>query len=158
MRFRAFLTGTFVTVALAAGLVAPAQAAPAVFKGTLAFPAPITDGLSGEEYGEIVCPDAGPANGTFYAFVDLKADYKVIKMEGPTRLVTDPSGTTQSGDYDLDMFLFDAKCQPLDNPNTSSGTERFDGKKLARYVVVHYYVGIHPNLPFTVQAANERIK
>ncbi len=157
MRIRAILTSGLVLAAIVGGSAGPSRAAPQVFEGTVAFSAPITDFLSGAEYDELVCPDAGPANGSFYRFIDLKGDFKNLKLEGPKRVVEDPAGYG-IGDYDLDMFVFDAKCNDLNHDNTQYPTERFDGKKAARYVVVHYYIGVHPNLPFKLQAANEKIK
>lgn len=156
MRNRISLTASLLTVfAFAAVLAGPAQAAPTVFEGTLAF--------SGADAGpvlagETVCPEPGDLDGTFYKFIDLKADYTFFKVEGPTRLVTDPSGATQAGDYDIDMYVYDAECNAVGEGITSGPTEKFDTKKPARYAVVHYYVGVHPNLPFTLQVANERIK
>ena len=158
MRIRAVLIGLLFVAAVAAGLSSPAQAAPEKIEGTIAFSAPIGDAMDGSHWDQIMCPDAGPADGSFYKFIDLKGDYTNLKLEGPARLVTDPSGTTGIGDYDLDIYVLDAKCKDLNHSNTSYPTEKFDGKKPARYVVVHYYIGPHPNLPFTLQAANERIK
>lgn len=142
---------------LASGLAAPAQAAPKKFEGTIAFSAPIGDAMEGKEWDQIVCPDTGPADGSFYKFIDLGGDFKNLKLEGPPRLVEDPAGLGL-GDYDMDMYVFDAKCNDLMHATSQYPTEKFEGKKPARYVVVHYYVGPHADLPFTLQAANERIK
>ena len=152
------LTGILAIALIGSLAVVPAQAAPTVIEGTIAFSAPIGDAMSGSDWDEVMCPDAGPADGSFYKFIDLKADYTNLKVEGPTRLFTDPAGGTGIGDYDLDIYVLDAKCKDLNHDNTSYPTEKFDGKKPARFVVVHYYIGPYPNLQFKLQAANERIK
>lgn len=141
---------------LAGGLAVPAQAAPTVFEDTLAFSAPVD--VAAEVLPELVCPEPGDLDGTFYKFIDLEGDYTHFKLEGPPRLFTDPSGQTQIGDYDLDIYVYDADCNQVGEGITSGATEKFDIKKPARYAVVHYYVGIHPDLPFTLQVDNERIK
>ena len=145
---------------MAGGLAVPSQAAPEVFEGTFAAPGPIGDafGAGLADWDEVLCPEAGPADGTFYKFIDLKADFKNVKLEGPPRLFTEPTGVLGLGDYDLDLYLFDAKCQALEHSNGLESAESWSGKKGARYVLAHYYVGVHANLPFKVQAANERIK
>lgn len=156
MRFRVALTGLLIFAALGAGLTTPAQAAPFVFEGTLAFSGPLDAGPPIED--ELACPDPGALDGTFYKFIDLKADFTFFKLEGPPRLFTDPAGGTGIGDYDLDLYVYDAKCNLLTESVTSGPTEKTDTKKPARFVIVNYYVGPHPNLPFKFQAANERIK
>ncbi len=159
MRIRASLTCLIALAALAGGLAVPTQAAPTLFEGKLTAPLQTdTFGLDITEWDPIVCPDAGPADGSFYKFIDLKGDFKNLKLEGPKVIFTDPSGVTGWSDYDLDMYQLDAKCQQLPHSNTSGPLERWDSKKPARYVVVHYYLGIHPNLPFKLHAANEKIK
>lgn len=160
MRIRAVLTSLLVLACLAGGLAIPAQAAPAVFEGTLAAPLTTdTFGLGVTDWDPIVpCPEAGDLDGTFYKFIDLKADFTYLKLEGPPVIFTEPSGAVGWSDYDLDMFQFDAKCNQLEDQNGSGATENWNAKKPARYVVVHYYMGIHPELPFKLQAANEKIK
>ena len=159
MRIRAILTCLIALTALAGGLAVPTQAAPTVFEGALLAPLQTdTFGLDVTEWDPILCPDAGPADGSFYKFIDLGADFTNLKLEGPTVIFTDPSGVTGWSDYDLDMYQLDAKCQQLEHSNTSGPFEKWSAKKPARYVVVHYYLGVHPNLPFKLQAANEAIK
>ena len=159
MRIRVVLTSLLALVALAAGLISPAHAAPKAVEGTLAVPLQTdTFGLHLTEWDPILCPDAGPADGSFYKFIDLEGDFKNLKLEGPPVIVTDPSGVTGWSDYDLDMYQFDKDCKQLEHQNTSGPLERWDSKKPARYVVVHYYLGVHPNLPFKLSADNERIK
>lgn len=160
MRIPALLTSLLVLICIAAGSAVPAQAAPEVFEGTLVAPGPIGDafGAGAADWDEVLCPEAGELDGTFYKFIDLKADFTNIKLEGPARLFTEPSGALGLGDYDLDLYLFDAKCGAIDHSNGLESIEKYAGKKAARFVLVHYYVGIHANLPFKVQAANERIK
>lgn len=156
MRSRALLASLFAFSVLSAGFALPAKAAPTVFEGTLAFSGPADAGPPVAD--ELACPEAGPLDGTFYKLVDLKADFTVFKLEGPPRLFTDPAGGTGIGDYDLDLYLYDAKCNLLAEGVTSGPTEKVDTKKPVRFAIVNYYVGPHPNLPFKLQAANERIK
>ena len=159
MRSKISLVVGILGIALLGSLATvPAQAAPEVIEGTIAFSAPIGDAMSGSDWDQIMCPDPGPADGSFYKFIDLKADYTNLKVEGPVRLFEDPAGGTGIGDYDLDLYVLDAKCNDLNHENTSYPTEKFDGKKGARFVVVHYYIGAHADLPFKLQAANEKIK
>ena len=159
MRIRVVLTSLLALVALAAGLTSPAQAAPEVFEETLLFPVQTdTFGLDITEWDPILCPDAGPADGSFYKFIDLKADFTYLKLEGPPVIFTDPTGAVGWSDYDLDMYQLDKDCKQLPHQNTSGPLERWDSKKPARYVVVHYYLGVHPNLPFKLSAANEKVK
>ena len=42
------------------------------FSGPLDAGPPVTD--------EIACPEAGPLDGTFYKFIDLKADFTFFKL------------------------------------------------------------------------------
>ena len=154
MRFVGLSVGALAV--LAVGLAMPAQAAPRTFEGTLAFSAPVD--VASEVMPELTCPESGELDGTFYKFIDLEGGYKNFKLEGPPRLFTDPSGVTKTGDYDLDIYVYDDKCNQIGEGVTSGATEKFDLKKKARYAVVHYYVGIHPDLPFTLQVANGRIK
>lgn len=156
MRVRAILTCLIALAALAGGLAVPAQAAPTVFEGTLAFSGPADAGPTIAE--ELSCPEPGELDGTFYKFIDLRADFTFFKLEGPPRLFTDPAGGTGIGDYDLDLYVYDAKCNLIGEGVTTGPTEKVDTKKAARFLVVNYYVGPHPNLPFKLQAANERIK
>lgn len=159
MRIRAILISLLALTALAGGLAVPSQAAPTVIEGTLLAPLQSdTWGLDVTEWDPILCPDAGPADGTFYKFIDLGGDFKNLKLEGPPVIFTDPSGVAGWSDYDLDMYQLDSKCQQLEHQNTSGPLEKWDAKKPARYVVVHYYLGVHPNLPFKLTAANEKIK
>src|SRR5688572_29957125 len=91
MRTRAILTTLLVFACLAAGLAVPAQAAPVKFESTLAAPLQSdTWGLGVTEWDPILCPDAGPADGTFYRFIDLKGEFKNLKLSGPPVIATDP--------------------------------------------------------------------
>lgn len=160
MRKRLSLVAGILGIALLGSMATvPAQAAPVPFEGTLAFPLQTdTFGLDVTEWDPILCPDAGPADGSFYKFIDLKGDYTNLKLEGPPVIFTEPTGEVGWSDYDLDMYQLDAKCNQLEHQNTSGPLERWDAKKPARYVVVHYYLGVHPNLPFKLTADNEKIK
>jgi len=149
------LSGLAAAGLLLSGFNMPAQAAPKKFEAKLAFPG-ADGGLAIRE--KTACPAAGQGDGTFYKFFDLKGDFTHFKVEGPKRLVTDPSGTTKLGDYDIDMYVYDAKCKEMGAHNTEAGVEAHSTKKPARYVVVHYYTGVHANLPITLQVANEKIK
>ena len=149
------LSGLAAAGLLLSGFNMPAQAAPKKFEAKLAFPGGDGAPVIREK---TACPAAGQGDGTFYKFFDLKGDFTYFKVEGPKRLVTDPSGTTKLGDYDIDMYVYDAKCKDMGAKNTEAGVESHNTKKPARYVVVHYYTGVHPNLPITLQVANEPIK
>ena len=147
-----------VVAVLATGLSGPAQAANKEFEGNILAPFPAA---SEGEYAELACPAGGPAdpaggplNGVTYAFVDFEGDYTKFQMSGPTRLFEDPAGLG-IGDYDLDLYLFDAKCKNI--TAHTNGPEAFvktDTKKPARYALIIYWTGVHPNQPWGLAVSN----
>jgi hypothetical protein len=125
------------------------------FQGTIAAPG------GGAESAVIhACPKGGEANGSTYIFFDLKADFTAFKVAGPKHLVNEPSpvGVHAVNDYDLDLFVFDAKCKELPSANSDAGVEKLDVKKPARYALVQYFTGVIPELPVTLEACNCKIK
>lgn len=157
MRNRNFFVAALLALGLVGGLAsAPAQAAPKKFEGHLAAPFADAAGVAADE---LACPEAGDGDGLFYKFFDLEGDYKNFKVSGPTHLFTDPTGGTLGWDsYDLDLYVFDAKCNPLPDANSGAGTEKLETKKPARYAIVHYYYGVIPDLPITLEVDNSPIK
>jgi hypothetical protein len=129
------------------------------FEAKLAFPALDAAPLAAEE---MVCPGPGSADGTFYKFFDLKGDFKNFKVSGPKHLVNEPSpvGIHAINDYDIDLYVFDAKCKDItpDKAAPDAGTEVIETKRPARFALVTYWSGIHPNLPITLEAANSKLK
>lgn len=150
-----------VGVALAVGLVlgfapAPSKAAePTTFEATIAVP-----GGGADSTAITACPDGGGASGTTYAFFDLKEDFTFFKVSGPPHVVNEPSpvGVHAVNDYDLDLWVFDAKCKQLPDANSDAGVERLDTKRPARYALVQYFTGVIPQIPITLEAANSKIK
>lgn len=150
------LTALVIVGFLAGSLGAPAQASEvAKFEAKIAAPGADLAHVTADEFA---CPKPGDGDGVFYKFIDLKADYTFFKVSGPRPLYTDPTGVLGWGDYDLDLFVYDAKCKEIGKGTTPSGTEKTDTKKPARYAIVHYFYGIHANLPITLQASNASIK
>ena len=147
-------------VTLAVGLLMgfapmPSKAAePTKFETTIAAPG------GGAEVGHVSCPDGGPAAGSTYAWIDLEGDFTFFKVAGPPHLVNEPSpvGVHAVNDYDLDLFVFDAKCKQLPDANSDAGVEKLDTKRPARYALVSYFTGVIPELPITLEASNSKIK
>lgn len=156
MRTRLTVLSALLGIALISSLVAvPAQAEePKVFEANILAPA------GGAEVGHVGCPDGGPANGSTYVFIDLEGDFTFFKASGPAHLVNEPSpvGVHDINDYDIDLFVFDAKCKQLPDANGPAGTEKLDTKRPARYALISYWSGVIPNLPITLEASNSRIK
>ena len=141
-------------------MAAPTPAEPvAKFEASIAAPAHD----AGPRLFAGACPGPGDADGLTYAFFDLKGEYKHLKTYGPAHLFNEPdpgTGYHDINDYDIDMYAFDAKCRDItpSGANGSAGTERFETKRPARYVVVAYWSGIHADLPVTVEAAHNSLK
>lgn len=147
-------------IAAALGLSAPSLADPnAKFEATIAAPAHD----AGPELFADACPGGGDFNGMTYAFFDIKGEYKHFKSFGPDHLFNepDPAGAYHDiNDYDIDMYAFDNKCKEV-TPSTANGpagTERFETKRPARYVVIAYWSGIHKDLPVTLEVSHTKIK
>ena len=147
------LIGLIAVGVLAAGLGSPAKAAEGKFEGVIAAPTP----APGTEYADLACgdPAGGPLNGVNYAWIDLEADYTKFDLTGPMRLFEDPAGGTGIGDYDFDLYLYDAKC--TDITTHTNGPEAFvktSTKRPARFAMIIYWTGIYPAQPYVLQASN----
>lgn len=157
MNRRSTLIAGLLTVGLlSAGLGGAAKADGATkFEGTIALPGGGADSSVIE-----ACPGGGEANGSTYVFFDLKADFSFFKVSGPPHLVNEPNpvGVHAVNDYDLDLFVFDAKCKELPSANSDAGVEKLDTKRPARYALVQYFTGVVPELPVTLEASNSKIK
>lgn len=149
---------TVAAIAAAVGLSAPNQAEPnKKFEGTIAAPAHD----AGPELFADACPGGGDYNGMTYAFFDLQGEFKHFKAYGPDHLFNEPSPAYHDvNDYDIDMYAFDSKCKEItpSSANGPSGMERFETKRPARYVVIAYWSGIHPDLPVTLEVSHTKIK
>jgi hypothetical protein len=157
---------SFVLAAGAAGLLATGFAGPATandvkkFEGTIAAPAPVaSNDLAADKAN---CPKGGSANGTVYRFFDLKGEFTHFYVSGPKLNVNQPDPAAGQGDiqdYDLDLYLFNAKCVPID---ASGSINKLNGvgsatSKPARYAAVAYFAGPYPNIPVVLEASNQKI-
>jgi len=169
MRFRTLALGITAVGLLAVGTAAPSPAAPIKkFEKTIAAPAPgLANATAGHfdgvgDKGRQVCPSAGAGDGKIYAFFELKEDFKFFFVSGPKSNINQPSPGVFSGtvqDYDLDLYVFDAKCKELTVEGSINGANGIgDGtaKKPARYAAVAYFSG-PPNLKVTLEASNTKI-
>lgn len=137
---------------LGSGLGSPAKAEEK-FEGTILMPNP---GPGSDDYAGIACgdPAGGPLNGITYAWIEFKTDYTKFDLSGPARLFEDPAGLG-IGDYDFDLYFFDAKCNNI--TNHTNGPESFlktSTKKPARYALIIYWTGVHPEQPYVLAASN----
>lgn len=171
MRFRTLALGLAAVALLATATASPAPAAEVKkYEGTIALPAPVVaaelaaDWVSGGALRQ-TCPEPGDGDGVFYKFFDLQGDFQHFFVSGPTPLVNepDPSGTYGSfQDYDLDLHVFDAKCNLLEIEGSITGGAGYGngsvtGKKPARFAAVSYFAG-PPNINVLLEASNEKIK
>jgi len=104
------------------------------------------------------CPSPGVFDGVFYRFFDLKGDYTAAKVSGPKVAFSQalPGGViNHAEDYDLDLYVLDAKCKLFGgfSSNTGGATEKGSSKKPFRYVVAVYWAGPYPNIPVTVEVS-----
>lgn len=172
MRLRTLALGIAAVGLLAVGTAAPSPAAEVKkYEGAIAAPAPIlaaelaADWVSGGELRQ-TCPEAGDGDGVFYKFFDLKGDFKHFFVSGPQPVINEadptPLGYGTFQDYDLDLHVFDAKCNLLEIEGSITGGAGYGngsvtGKKPARYAAVSYFAG-PPNMKFVLEASNEKIK
>ena len=170
MRLRTLALGITAVGLLAVATAAPSPAAEVKkYEGTIAAPLPVVSNELAKM--DDFCPDGGPANGTFFRFFDLGADFKHFYVSGPPTTLNEPLpadptglGATPSGnkqDYDLDMYAYNAKCVQVDieGPiNTSFGIGAGTAAKPVRYIAINYYDGIHPEIPIVLEASNDKIK
>ncbi|HUR48569.1 MAG TPA: hypothetical protein VMY88_03430 [Acidimicrobiales bacterium] len=170
MRLRNLALGITAVGLLAVGTATPSPAAEVKkFEGDIALPLPVVSAELAADYvsgGELrlTCPEAGEGDGVVYKFFDLGAEYRHFFVSGPDLMVNEeePSGvygTVQ--DYDLDLHLFDAKCNILEVDGSITGGAGYGngsvaGKKSARYAAVSYFLGA-PNIHVTLEASNEKI-
>ena len=145
----------------AVGFAIPAPAQPnKKFEGTITAPAHDANA----EIFAGACPGPGDADGLTYKFFDLGGEFKHFKASGPTHLFNEPDPTPVGyhdiNDYDIDMYAFDGKCKEVtpSDANGPAGTERFETRRPARYVVVAYWSGIHVDLPVTLEVSHTKIK
>jgi len=147
-----------VAIVAAIGLSAPSQAEPdKKFKSTIGVPAHD----AGPELFADACPKPGQFDGRSYRFFDIGGEYKHFKSYGPAHLVNQPGPAYHDiNDYDIDMYAFDGKCKEVTpaGANGPGGTERFETKRPARYVVVAYWSGIHRDLPVTLEVSHTKLK
>ena len=170
MRFRTLALGITAVGLLAVGTAAPSPAAEVKkYEGTIAAPAPIISGELTQDYAtggalRMTCPQPGEGDGLVYKFFDLGADFKFFFVSGPPLVIDQAEPTGQLGgsiqDYDLDLDLFDAKCNPVEvegSINLGNGVGNGTAFKPARYAAVSYFAG-PPNLSVLLEASNEKIK
>lgn len=174
MRIRTLALGITAVGLLAVGTAAPSPAQEIKeFEATIAAPAPIiayaTAGTYVTDAARQTCPEGGAGDGVIYAFFDLKGEYKHFFVSGPESTLNQPDPTGGAvlklgtfHDYDLDLHLFDAKCNELDvegsiNYLNGIGNGSVAGKKPARYAAVSYHHGA-PNIPVLLEASNSPIK
>lgn len=166
---RNFLRAGLTIALLAAGtlLAPPAQAAPKVFKSTIAFPSAVVgfSFASGTVWGEEVpqaeaqlrqaCPTKGSYDGHTWRFFDLGdgASFKKFVASGPKPVFEQDTPVGRQHDYDIDLFLFDAKCNRLAIVGSGGGIEKTNLKKAARYAAIVYFSGPYLNLPVTLEAS-----
>lgn len=155
-RLSALVALVAIGVLAATGVVSPVRAAePKKFEGHIAHAGA---GVGHTLADEFACPDPGEPNGTTYAFIDLEGDYTHFKVSGPPHLWAPSTTPLQWGDYDFDMYVYDAKCKLIGEGATPAGTEKTSTKKPGRYVLIDYFFGVQPNAAFTLQVANAPIK
>lgn len=171
MRFRTLALGIAAVSILGAATAAPSPAAEVQkYEGTIAMPLPVVAAELAEDWVSggalrLTCPEPGEGDGLVYKFFELKGDFMHFFVSGPTPVVNEaePSGVYgQVQDYDLDLHLFDAKCNPLEVEGSITGGSGYGngsvaGKKPARYAAVSYFAG-PPNMAFLLEASNEKIK
>ena len=173
MRFRTLALGITAVGLLAVGTAAPSPAAEVKeFEATIAMPAPVIANMTAGSYetdaARQTCPEGGAGDGVIYAFFDLKGEYKHFFVSGPDSTLNEPDPTGGAvltlgtvNDYDLDLYLFDAKCNELDVEGSimnlnGIGNGSVAGKKPARYAAVSYHHGA-PNISVLLEASNSKI-
>jgi hypothetical protein len=152
------LAGFALAIALATGaaVATPTSAADKkMFEGVLRAPS------GGASYtADLVCPDGGPGNGINYAWIDLGRGSKFTKFHlKAAHLVPIPDAAginagQNMGEHDLDLWIYDEKCKDLtQHTGNLNSTVKDTTKRPARYVLIDYYVGVSPNVPWTLEAS-----
>ena len=157
MRIRALAVAIF-----AAGLTGT-LAPDAVADPNRSFEATITAPAhdAGPELFADACPAPGQFHGLNYVLFDLEGEYKHFKSFGPDHLFNEPAPAYHDiNDYDIDMYAFDKKCKEVtpSGANGPAGTERFETRRPARYVIVAYWSGVHMDLPVTLEVSHTKLK
>jgi hypothetical protein len=146
----------------------PTHAAPATKKqtSTIAFPGTDVGTWIGAGYGNWTqteesmavarqtCPTGGQFDGTVFRFFDLKGEYKKFIASGPPVLFNQGTPVGNFSDYDLDLYLFDAKCNRIILTGSNAGgavEKQTTSRKPARYAVIVYWQGYQPNFPVTLE-------
>lgn len=161
--------GLALAVASVAGLASgpSASAAPLKLVATIAFPSAEVStaiGSGNTNASELpearqTCPEGGQFDGTTFKFFDLKAGYTKVKAYGPQVVFSQsPAGLTLN-DYDIDLYILDAKCNLLPSSGTKNAGGAFETASArpanpARYAVINYYYGPYANLAVTLEASN----
>lgn len=170
MRLRNLALGITAVGLLGVGTAAPSPAAEVKkYEGTIAAAVPVVSAELAQDYvsggaARLTCPEAGEGDGLVYKFFDLKGEFRHFFVSGPPSTINQPDPAGVNGtfhDYDLDLDLFDAKCNPLDvegsiNLANGIGNGSVAGKKSAAYAAVSYFSG-PPNLSILLEASNEKI-
>ena len=144
---------------------APAEAAPKKLTSTIALPAADAGTWFGAGYGNFLpvddmsaarqtCPEAGDFDGLVFRFFDTKGNHTKFTASGPPVLFNQGTPVGNFSDYDLDLYLFDAKCNRivLTGANAGGATEKqTTSRKPARYAVIVYWQGHTPNIPVTLE-------
>ena len=100
------------------------------------------------------CPTPGDYDGYTWRFFDLKGPHTQFLARGPEPLHTQDTPVGIFHDYDIDLWLFDAKCNriDIDGANAGGGIEKMSSsKKPAHYAVIVYWYGVIPNIPITLE-------
>lgn len=156
MRTRLTALSALAGIALIASLVAsPAQGAETEeFEGVVHVP-----NEQAFMHADVVCPDGGPGNGVTYVWIDLGEDTQFTKfiLKAPHLApIPDPgiNGGANIGEHDLDLHLYDDKCKEItQHTNNLDSSVKGDTRRPARYALVNYYIGVHPNVEFTLEAS-----
>lgn len=132
--------------------------------GTIAVPLADFGTWTGAGYGNFLpvddvsavrrsCPKAGEFDGLVYKWFDLKGGFTKFKASGPKVLFNQETPVGSFADYDLDLYLLDAKCKRIvvTGSNTGGATEKQSVKKPAAYAVIVYWQGHTPNIPVTLE-------
>ena len=167
--FRSLVLAAVVGVGVVGATPAHAAAVKTI-KTTIAFPGTDSGTWVGAGYGNWTetgesmavarqtCPAGGPLDGTIFKFIDLKGNYTHFKASGPPVLFTEtvPDNPATSAivvqDYDIDLYLLDAKCKRIDVAGANAAVPRRSRRrKPARYAVIVYWDGHDANLPVTLE-------
>ncbi|MBW3536315.1 MAG: hypothetical protein KY395_00915 [Actinobacteria bacterium] len=156
MRSRLTVISALLGIALIGSLVAgPAQAAEKEVEGTIPAFAPAIGPVGGSVHGDKVCAGDLPAEGPYWKWIDLEEEYKKFDLSGPAHLVASGDTPAGVGDHDLDWYFYDAKCKNVTtHTNVEDSNIKAEARRPAKFVLVLYWAGIYPNIPFKIIASN----